>query len=441
MAVAPRCKPTSPRSFTIGERAPKPAEADGGDSDDDNQELALPNAVEIGAAIALPHGFGVAGLRSVGGGSGAFVALVDAPAGTGRVVELGRTYGGADPPRLATRGERLFAVVPDSDASSGRLRLASIGITASPPSVTWGGEISAKRDESAEFALEVGETRGVVVWDEFDKKSRRGMIKASTFAAADLANLTQPRTISPDTRDSEAPHLAPRPGGFWLAWMTRGTAAPKPPAHEPKPKPAARPAPSAKAAEAEPAPDESVLRVGVSAIEIVPLDANGSPTGEPRMVTTPRAHVMAFDLAAARDGTALLAWRDDDTAPGVESGSVHLARIGLDGSVTRSVIDDDQGGAGVPSLLIDRSARPTWLALASVTDATRLGALGAQGDLLDSLAGDPLLGNAEPLALEDGRFLLARPRGMAVELAMIDCVPGPKPSPAANEPDASDGGP
>jgi hypothetical protein len=416
------------RSFSIGERAP-PQPADAGEGEDDDQELALPFAVEIGSAVATPGGFAIAGLRSMAGGSGAFIAFFDVPSGSGRLLELGRTYGGADPPRLAAHGARLVAVVPDHDASSGRLRLASI----SAGGVTWGGEIAASRDQSAEFSVELGESRGVVVWDEFDKKQRRGTIRVSSFDGANVATVTEPRTISLETRDAEAPRLAPRPGGFWLAFTSRPSAAPV------KRSPFGKPAPgSSTRAASDAGSDDSVLRVGQRGIDVVPLDANGSPIAEPRSVTLPRAHVMAFDIGAGADGALLLAWRDDDTAPGVESGAVYMAKVMLDGSITRSVIDDDHGGAGVPSLVVDqkRPARagvhPLWLALASVSDRTRLGALSPEGQLLDTLGSDPLLSNAEPLALRDGRLLLGRPRGMAVELSVIDCAPGPSPAPAAD---------
>ena len=431
LAKGPRCRTTPVRTFSIGERAPTQPRGDAGGDEDDDQELALPFAVEIGSALPTPGGFAIAGLRSTAGGSGAFIAFYDVPSGAGRMVELGRTYGGADPPRLAAHGARLVAVVPDSDASSGRLRLASIGAGASPPGVTWGGEISASRDESAAFSVELGESRGVVVWDEFDKKHRRGIIRASSFDAANIATLTEPRTISPETRDAEAPRLQPRPGGFWLAFTARPSAPPD------KRLPVAKTAPGASArSPADAGMDESVLRVGQRGIDVVPLDANGSPTAEPRSVTLPRAHVMAFDIGAGADGALLLAWRDDDTAPGAESGAVYLAKVMPDGAITRSVIEDDQGGAGVPSLIVDRQrpvragAHPLWLALASVSDATRLGALSPAGELLDTLGSDPLLSNAEPLALRDGRLLLGRPRGLAVELNLIDCTPGAAPAPA-----------
>jgi hypothetical protein len=421
------------RTFSIGERAPAPAPGDGGEGDEDDQELALPFAVEIGSSVATAGGFAVAGLRSKAGGSGAFIAFFDVPSGSGRIAELGRTFGGADPPRLAAEGARLVAVVPDSDASSGRLRLASIAAGSSPPSVTWGGEISASRDQSAEFSVELGDSRGVVVWDEFDKKHRRGTIRVSSFDAANVATVTEPRTISTDTRDAEAPRLASRPGGFWLAFTTRPSAS-----RSEKRSGLGTPSVASARAPSDAGTDDSVLRVGQRGIDVVPLDANGSPTAEPRTITSARAHVMAFDIAPGADGALLVAWRDDDTAPGVESGAVYMAKITLDGSITRSVIEDDQGGAGVPSLVVDRQkptrpgAHPLWLALASVSDATRLGALNPQGELLDTLGSDPLLSNAEPLALRDGRLLLGRPRGMAVELSVLDCAPGPAPTPAAD---------
>ncbi len=103
-----------------------------------------------------------------------------------------------------------------------------------------------------------------------------------------------------------------------------------------------------------------------------------------------------------------------------------------DGTVERHLLDDAGPGVGVPAILVDDApkdpaAAQTWLSLASVSDATRLGALGPSGTLLDSLAAEPVVRSGELIALARGRMLLARPRGMAMELGLVECKPGPAP--------------
>ena len=56
--------------------------------------------------------------------------------------------------------------------------------------------------------------------------------------------------------------------------------------------------------------------IGFRWIEVIPLDANGSPTGASRSVTPKDGHVMVFDITAVPDGSALLVWRNDDAPSG-----------------------------------------------------------------------------------------------------------------------------
>lgn len=142
--------------------------------------------------------------------------------------------------------------------------------------------------------------------------------------------------------------------------------------------------------------------------------------------------MLVFDLATGPDGTLLFSWRNDDSAPGTEERQIHLGSVKPDGTVERHLLDDAGPGVGVPAILVDDApkdpaAAQTWLSLASVSDATRLGALGPSGTLLDSLAAEPVVRSGELIALARGRMLLARPRGMAMELGLVECKPGPAP--------------
>jgi hypothetical protein len=193
--VAPRCRDEGQsKPFVVGE-APrqKPVDAKDAQAEDDTAG-GLPFAIEIGIGVSMKSGFAVSGLRAQAGGSGAFVALVGAD-GSGRVLDLGRTYGDADPPRIAASGERLMAVVPDNDAGGGRLRLAAIDVGRG--SVTWGAELDERRDASPAMGIELGDARGVVVWDELEGKKKRGVIRGSSFDLANVASATLPRSLSP----------------------------------------------------------------------------------------------------------------------------------------------------------------------------------------------------------------------------------------------------
>jgi hypothetical protein len=421
-STVPRCG-EAPGIFTLGERNPA-ADPDGGD------DIALPFAVEIGGAVPHAGGFAVSALRADKAGSVALVALVARNGTRDRIVELGRTFGNAEPPRLAARGEALIAAVPDSDAGGSTLKLAAIRGT----SVTWGAELTQGRDESQVFDLELGQKRGVLVWDEWDKQAGHGVVRQISFDSGDLRTATRPRTLSPEADDAEAPQLAPRPGGLWLAWISRH--APDRPNQKPKPKQKGVKPPTAPS---EPSGDDPVVDLGRRWLRLAPLDENGALSAQPRDVTGRQTHVLVFDLAPLPDGGALLAWRDDSTSPGAEAGAIHLARVGADGAIDTFLIEDEKIGAGTPSLLADPAApdgAPSlWLALDSVTDATRFVALGKQGRPIDVLADEPAVGQADPLAIFGGRLLLSRPRGLAVELSTARCQPGAPP-----EAGAADGG-
>ena len=124
----------------------------------------------------------------------------------------------------------------------------------------------------------------------------------------------------------------------------------------------------------------------------------------------------------------LFAWRDDPTTLGAEAPSVHLARVGADGTVTFEVIDDEQVAAGAPRLFMDRdgTAKPrTWLALMGKQGRSRLGYVEPTGKLNGPLQDVEGFGLNEPLALDSSRFLLGRPRGQALDLSVVRCVLAP----------------
>ena len=426
-----RCSEPLPGvSFSVGERTP--AAVDGGDTDDDDgtDDPSLPFAIEIGSEVADRDGFAVALLSSKAGSTKAIVAFLDADAKKGRSVELGKLHGDPDPPELAALDGDVVALMHDTDAGGELLRLVAFRRGPEQIDVVLGAEIAESRDESRVAHLELGPERGVVVWDEWNRTDKHGVIRSSTFARKDVSNVTRPRTLSAAADDAEAPRIAKRPGGFWAAWISGPAKA------KPKLGPSAKPKASIPAAapSGEP-PDVALVELGQRALTIVPLDANGVPVAEPKSVTGKDSHVLGFDLEPGRDGVALLAWRDDDTAPGAEQRSVHLAPVKPDGGVDKNVLYDESVGAGVPSLLVDatpkdRDAPGVWLALDSVSDATRIGALGPSGALLDVLGSEPVIRSGDPLLIAGGRWLVAKSRGLASELFVVVCRPGAPPAPS-----------
>lgn len=412
--------------FSIGDRPARPAPAEG-----EEVEIAQPFAVEVGDSLAFGEGFAVAALRSQGDGSGAVVALVSADGSRGTAIDLGRVHGDVDPPALARRGDDLFVAVSDNDVSSGALRLATIRGAPNKPELVWGGHAPQTRDESAAFDLQVSGERGVLVWDEEDKRAHHSVIRLVSFDAGNPATVTLPRSISPDKLDREMPQVAPRPGGYWLAWVA--SLSEEAPKHAGQGVPhRAKPSGDAGADFDPESEANSVLELGNRFIELVPLDANGAPATAPVAITPRDRHVLVFDLAPAPEGGALLAWRDDDTSPGAEGRFVHLARVRTGGAIERTLVDDEDVGAGAPSLVFDAddASPPSWLSLESISDETRLSALGPGGALLDALAPEPAVGSADVLTANHGRLLIARPRGLAVQLSVVRCKPGPPPPPA-----------
>ncbi len=136
------------------------------------------------------------------------------------------------------------------------------------------------------------------------------------------------------------------------------------------------------------------------------------------------AHVVGFDAVAQADGALDVAWREDDTTPGVDRGDLQTARVGLDGSVKAGRVDDQDLGGGVPALLSDASVPGrTWLVARSARDAARLGVLSSSGVGVEGLATDPVLGGADLLAAGAGKLLVSRYRERALELSLVSCRP------------------
>lgn len=368
-----------------------------------------PFAVELGGAASLSTGFAVGALRHDGGRSEALVAVLDPKAERGQVISLGRVHGGAEPPRLVTREARLLVAVVDSDASGPTIRLARLDPGAASSSPAWGAEVQQGRDESSGFsvAASLASESGLLVWDDQDRGSGHSVVRLVSFRIDEWGKATAPRIVTPAKDDAEAPLLAARPGGYWLAWISRA------------PGPTGDGAPSDTAAEEQP----GLLESGPSRLRIMPLDENGKAVGEARFVTSAQSQVVVFDLLSSPEGGAWLSWRDEARAPGAAGGVLSVAGVAPDGSVQEHRVDAGGLDAGFPALLRDdsRAGAAPWLAANGAQGALLLGLVTPSG-IQDLRAEDALLAK-QALAAGHGRLLLGQPRGVDLLLETAVCSP------------------
>jgi hypothetical protein len=393
-----RCAPLSSEPpFVLGPadtgRAPTLKVAPAGS--DPAQVDSLPFAAEVGEGVAWSDGFAVGAIHESQSSHSMSVVTLDRTGHGGKVIPLGTALGDIEPPRVAARGATLLAGALSPGLNGRSLRLAKIEAGV----VTWGATILQKSDESQAFDLGLGEKKGIAVWDEDGPAS--GVIQASTFDADNAGGATTPRTISPPGVDAEWPRLAARPGGgYWLAYIARRAGTESPEAGY----------------EAEP--------VGYRWVEVLSLDAQGSPTGAPRAVTSKDAHVMVFDMGPLEDGSALVVWRDNDTPLESAAGPVMRTVVHTASIEQPSVLVASESG-GAPSLL------PGWAAVTDASDTTRVAPLGRAGELTGSWSTEPDIGPGEPIAVGPEGLLVARPAGRAVTLAVLRCT---RDAPAASPP-------
>lgn len=384
--------------------------------DEDDQEVELPFSVDLGAARASADRFGVGGIQTRAGASYAFIALVDAKGGGGQSLEFGRVFGEVDPPAVVPHGDRWLAVVADHDASSVVLRLFALAAPFDAASLRRGAELGSARRDAAEFALESSGNGALLAFTKLEKG--RGFIQLGNVDVEKLTLEGSPITVqSSGEGEAESPRLARRAGGYFLAYIVRGAA--------PRPKVVPR-------KQELDGGVENLLDEGPTAIEVVPLDAKGVAVGAPRRATPAGARVIAFDLAPAPDGGALLLYRDDRDGPGLDRSSAEAVHLRADGSLATRTWEVGES-AGLPALLVDQAppvARPwAWL-FASSERAARLAALASDALGLGELAAEPRLSGAEVLAASGGRLLLGRARGGQRDLSVVEC----KVNPAAPKP-------
>jgi len=375
---------------------------------DEDDEPELPFATTIGSSAALSDAFAVSGISAEKGTSEAFVAFVPSDGKPGHKVSLGRVHGDPDPPLIAPDRDGLLVALDTTDAAGRVLAIY---------------RLLPKKDERKQLfeftsvgeggaALAANGDRGVVVF-------RPAKGKATTLRSASMT-LTQPAlgkaTDLPGTDDAESPLLRPRPGGFWLAWIAQ------------------RPAPDAGTRDTDASGEETrPLDAGPRVLTVALLDAEGAPSGAARPVSAEASHVVAFDAQTLHDGALALAWREDDSVPGVETGGPELARVAPDGSVTRGRAADEALGAGAPALVAETGAAPrTWLLVPGEDDRLRMALLAPNAVSTSPFIADDSLLGSEIIAAAPGKrcstpgcslFLLARSKNRAVELSVAECRP------------------
>ncbi len=409
-APPPRCAELSPEPFILGDApAAQRTVADAGGLGEEPagepEDSIAPFAVEVGRGAVFAGGFAAGALRSGEGGAVAMVATLGADGTGGKLVRLGRSRGDLDPPVVTGAGASVLAVLIEPNAAGRALKVARV----TGSDVTWGAEFSEGRDDSLAVDIAASGARAVLVWDDVPaggpEAARRSSVMLASFDVATMRVVSPARPISAKSADAGSPRLIGRPGGYWLAYLARGdedAARKKARRHE----------------DSDEAEDQGEA-ITTSWIEVEPLDEGGTPTGAARPITPKSGHVLSFDLELGENGSALLAWRDDDTPSGSSGGKVSASLVRLGGGGEPRVLVEEAGSAGVPDLL------PGWLSLASVNGATRLAAMTPSGELVDELAAEPSLGTGEPLAATADRIFWARPLGKAMRLSVVRCRPRP----------------
>ncbi|HLM76469.1 MAG TPA: hypothetical protein VK459_27385, partial [Polyangiaceae bacterium] len=376
---------------------------------DEIDDPLAPFAVSLGRGAVFAGGFAVGALRDAEGGSVAHIATLGFDGKNGQIVRLARSRGDLEPPVLAGAGAAVLAVMLEPNAAGRAIKIAKLAEGA----VTWGAELAEGRDESLAMDLAASGDRAVLVWDDVPKDGKRGVVMLASFDVATLRSTTRPRPASPPSVDADSPRIVARPGGYWLAYVAQAASEAGKTAGESKVK--------QQKVKKKPPTDEIDEERGGEAIshrwvELIPLDEAGAPAGTPRAVTPRDGHVLAYDVELGEDGSALLAFRDDDTPSGSSGGRVGLVAVKLGGAGEVRVVAEEGVGAGVPELL------PGWLTVASLSGPLRLAPVTGAGELSGPLAPEASFGvGGEVLAATREALLVARPAGRAMKLSVTKC--------------------
>ncbi|MFO0618348.1 MAG: hypothetical protein U0414_37490 [Polyangiaceae bacterium] len=423
--VVERCEALPASDFVIGD-PPKAADTD---ADAGEEPLDAPFAAVLGRAIATPRGFAVPVLGDGENGSVMSVVELD-PGGAGVTTRLSRSRGDLEPPVLFADGPKVLGAAIEPDASGLALKLFTID----GGHLTWGAELEQPKDESLATDVAASGERGIVVWDAVKDDTSR--IVMASFKRSDVGTTTTPRVITDPSVDAEAPRLVPRTGGYFLLYRVRGA---------PLPETGGDSTPTKKKGSSSSGDDDEIdesrgEKGFASWVEALRLDENGSPQGDAEVLTPREGRVTGFDVTAASDAFAL-AWRDEDGPTGSVGGDVHVMRVTTAGPLPVSTLRErGEGGAaafgspappsaGVPILL------GRWIAVPTLRGQSLLASLDGAGNPVERMKPEPAFAFGEPIAQRtvfDGPanaanpadvLLVAEPRGRAVSLHLLKCVP------------------
>lgn len=406
------CQLGTGSGFTLGDPGRTSADAD--------DAIDLPFGVDLGGVVSAYGGFGVGALVPVGKSLEAQVVWVPADANRGVSVALGTVHGGGPAPELALNSQVLLAAIPDTDAAGKTLRLASVSAVNLKPVVHFGEELAVGRDDSDAFSLATVHDQTLLVWDDFDKKAKpkgHSVIRGIAFSPTTLDKPGQPFLISPPLLDAQAPRLVARGDAFWLVWAASEGIEKAPPRAVPSDENAGTPG------------DTHLVDSERRYLQVVLLDGAGKPLGKPLNISEPTGQVLAYDCSVDAAGALIVAFRNE-AAPGVERETIELARVLPDGSVRRRSL----AGAwepGAPDLLLDSGRRPALLQLLVGDEAggARLSEALSE-DVNPAFSNEPALARARVLGINQGRMLLAQPRGRALQLLSATCGAAQKPEKA-----------
>jgi hypothetical protein len=403
--VPARCRELG-QPFRIGEvvsRRVSSGDAEDGGPDEDD-EVPDPYAVELGLARGDSDGFVISALRSLKGQSHALIALIGPNGGSGKLIDLGLVHGDPDPPVFAALGKDLLIAAPDSDAGGGMLKLGLVKDARARAELSWGPEISGVRRDST-VALEVSGERPFLAYAT--ESAGKIRVFGALLDAKNPKQKVTPEPLSAVGADVDSPRLARRLGGYWLA-VARALDAPK-----------RKPEPHASDATTDLDEGDSLLDIGTRRIELTKLDAQGKAASSALVVSAPGARPISFDLAAAADGGAYVAFRGDDSTPGADGGALELVHVRADGTFAKVELTGELDGTGTPSLLVD-VADPSklWLTAAAENGATWFGRIADH----TTLSADGFVRGGDLIAARTGQLLLARTQGTATDLSVVRCA-------------------
>jgi hypothetical protein len=350
-----------------------------------------PRALEVGEGVPIADGVAVGIVHAPASGPEAVVA--HAARVEGRiavndwvVARRGELVPDAPPPKPLVAGGVLYAayvarIAPlDGGKASRRIVLRKEGVAA--PIATY----PERADESLAFdaSLTLDGSRAAVVWDDdaggADKPGGITVAVAPLGGGEPLA----PRVISGETADPEAPRLAPREGGWWVAWL----------AHRPESSSDAGAHPGPVVAEA-PAEDRVFTW-----IEVVAIGSDGAPIAPPRRITSPVGRAASFDLAPRAHGGLDVVVRDEIQVREGEGGRILHVAVFSDGRAEDPIVIVPAGVGRGAIDLVGGPGDKAWLAYSDPQDRALLVPL-----VRDALAGGAVERASVEEVLEGGRIL------------------------------------